>query len=197
MCLIKAGSPAALISVYAPINSMRLLTRVYGIYIYIFFYTCTGSTIIAAYVKDHFSFDTIRCSSCEILVNPAVTPARLTGKCSTPCCPDSRAVAAHKSRAQANLTVMSISGFLIHLSGRKGLDVCVSVLKLASRGWNVWRKGWTRQLKREVWKWILTCMRTWWAQLCLCLYSSRHDEEKAKPQTVCKFCSANPYWLNL
>ncbi len=32
MCLIKAGSPAALISVYAPINSMRLLTRVYGMW---------------------------------------------------------------------------------------------------------------------------------------------------------------------
>ena len=29
--MINAGSPAALISVYAPISSMRLLTRVYGI----------------------------------------------------------------------------------------------------------------------------------------------------------------------
>ncbi len=28
--VINAGSPAALISVYAPISSMRLLTRVYG-----------------------------------------------------------------------------------------------------------------------------------------------------------------------
>ncbi len=30
--VINAGSPAALTSVYAPISSMRLLTRVYGSY---------------------------------------------------------------------------------------------------------------------------------------------------------------------